>query len=71
MEHLSSTHPVNQQIGYDRNAEIAHFVNHTTTRSKSEYSILNIGSIYWTMHAIQCYLCIYLITNSILLEHGE
>ncbi len=33
MEHMSSTHPINQYPGYDRYAEMTHFVNHATKES--------------------------------------
>ncbi len=39
---LSSTHPINQHPSYDRYAEMTSFVNNTTTKSKSKYSISNI-----------------------------
>ncbi len=42
MAHLSSTHPINQHPYHERYAEMTHFVNHTTTKFKSKYSILNI-----------------------------
>ncbi len=53
MEHLSSTHPINQHPSYDRYAEMTHFVNYTTTKSKSKYSILNIDlNSSWIVHEL-------------------
>ena len=39
IEYQSSTHPINQNLSYDRYAEMTHFVNHTTTKSRSKYSM--------------------------------
>ena len=51
MEHLGSTHPINQHPSYDRYAEMTHFVNHTTIKSKSKSSLLNIDHVhFWSLY---------------------
>ncbi len=52
MEHLSLTHPINQHPSCDRYAEMTQFVNHTTTKSKSRYSTLNIDSVFKEIHQL-------------------
>ena len=46
MEHLRSTHPINQHPSYDRYAEMTQFVNNITTKSTSKNFMLNIDHVH-------------------------